>query len=467
MQPRILVLFMGIVFAHACFNQNLQLHYDEAYYWVWSRNLQLSYFDHPPLIAYLVRAATCWSNSEFFVRLPALFCSTLTAILIFVTAKRLFTARAANITLILLLALPIFEGTFFILTIDSPLLMLWSLSLYCAVRGFIQQERVFIYYFGIALGFALLAKYTAVLILPGLLLFLLLSPRQRMQLRHKDLYLALGLSLIIFSPVLWWNYQHDWVSFRFQLHHGIAVERKINLFSFVDYIGALFGAANPFISVPLLVFLLIKRKQILANDKYLLLCSIFLWVVGFFAYHSLFKFMEANWVVPAFLSGVIFLGECLAQYQIQWVQRWAIGLILMILPFSKMPGLLPQAYHNKIPAINAFMGHKQLYLQIKNRYITPGDILLACDYGDASRGWYYLGLGRVYVLNNFQFSNSYSAWNQQLNFPIKHALYFCSSNDLKYLQQLSMNFALVQALPPLSYHDSFVNNKLYVYRVSN
>ncbi len=468
MRMRVMFLFIGIVLVHALFNQSLQLHFDEAYYWVWGQNLQLSYFDHPPMIAYLIRLSNCLGHSEFFVRLPAIVCGSATASLIFATARRLFGVKAANIALILLLALPIFEGTLFIMTIDSPLLCFWSLTLYCVVRGFIERDRPFIYAAGVALGLDLLSKYTAVLILPGILLFLLISPRSRPQLWHKDIYLALILALIVFSPVLIWNYQHDWSSFRFQLHHGIAQDRQINFLSLLDYLGALIGAANPFVSMPLLVFLVLKRKQIVGDDRYLLLCSIFLFVVLFFAYNSLYKFMEANWVVPAFMSGVIFLGQCLAEYKIRWIQRCAIGIILIVLPFCKMPTrLIPANYQNKIPAIDAFVGHRQLYQQIKSNFIHPQDVLLACDYGAASRGWYYLGLGRVYVLSNFKFSHSYADWNNGLQLPIKQAIYFCASNDAEYLQQLRPYFSEIKALSTVVFHSSLANNQLYVYRLSN
>lgn len=468
MNRKVLLLFVLIVFMHVMFNQSLQLHYDEAYYWVWSKNLQLSYFDHPPMIAYLIRLTTLFSDKEFFIRLAAVVCSTITVIMMYKTARRLFGQKAADITVILALAWPILEGTFFITTIDSPLLMFWSITLYCLVRAFIENSKPYIYASGISLGLALLSKYTAVLILPGILIYVLLTPAKRKIFLSKELYLGLFLALIVFSPVLIWNYQHDWVSFTFQFHHGVAADRQIRLDGLGDYLGGTIGAANPFISLPIIVFLFIKRKEIFYNEKYLLLVSIFAFVVLFFAYNSLYKFMEANWVAPAFISGIIFLAACIAESGQNWIYRVAIGLILILLPIVKMPDMfVPRAYQSKIPAINAFMGNKQLYRQISNNYLRDDDVILSCDYGNASRGWYYLNRGRIYVLSNFKFSNSYQDWNNNLVLPIKNALYYCDGDDQIYQDELKAYFKHIQPLGSVGYRDSFVNNRLYLYRLSN
>lgn len=468
MNVKVLLLFVLVVFTHVMFNQSLQLHFDEAYYWVWSKNLQLSYYDHPPMIAYLIRLTTLVSDQALFIRLTAVLCSTVTIIMIYLSTKRLFGQKAADISVIMALAWPILEGDFFITTIDCPLMMFWSITLYFLIQGLIFEKKSAIYASGVALGCALLSKYTAILILPGVLIFLLLSPQRRHLLFKKDVYLGLLLALLVFSPVIIWNYQHDWVSFAFQFHHGVASERQVNFAGLWDYIGATIGAANPFISLPLLTFLFIKRKQLINNPKYLLPVSIFAFVVLFFAYNSLYKFMEANWVAPAFIGGIIFLAACLAEYNVKWTYRVAITLVLILLPIVKMPKIfVPREYRSKIPAINAFMGNAQLYNQINNNYLQPDDIILACDYGNASRGWYYLNRGRTYVLSNFKYSNSYSDWNKNLSLPIKNAVYFCDGNDPIYQEQLKAYFKNIEELPTVGYRDSFVNNKLYVYRLSN
>ncbi|AUR52251.1 ArnT family glycosyltransferase [Aquella oligotrophica] len=468
MDRKVLLVFILIVFMHLLFNQSLQLHYDEAYYWVWSKNLALSYYDHPPMIAYLIRLTTLFSDKEFFVRLAAVLCSTTTVIMMYKTALRMFGQKAADVTVLLALAWPILEGTFFITTIDSPLLMFWSITLYCVVRGFIENELKFVYLAGLFLGCSLLSKYTAILILPGILIYLILAAKKRNKLWNINTYLALLMAIVVFSPVIIWNAGHDWVSFAFQFKHGIASDKSLNFASFGDYIGSTIGAANPFISLTIFAFIFVKRKQLLRDERYLLLVSIFLFVVVFFAYNSLFKFMEANWVAPAYISGIIFAAACLTEYNLKWVYRTAITLILILLPIAKMPGkFVPKQFQSKIPAVNAFMGNQQLYDKIRQNYLHAGDIVLSCDYGNASRGWYYLGQGRTYVLSNFKFTDNYQYWNDKLSYPIQNALYYCDNDDSGNITLLKDYFKEVKPLGSIAYRDNFVNNKLYLYRLSN
>ncbi|MDD3266308.1 MAG: glycosyltransferase family 39 protein [Burkholderiales bacterium] len=464
--PKVLFLFIFIVVCHLLFNQTLQLHFDEAYYWVWSKNLQLSYFDHPPMIAYMIKLATLFSNKEFFVRLPSVFCATMTVVMIYKSAKVLFGQKAGDIAIILALSWPILEGVFFITTIDSPLFMFWSITVYCLINGFVLDRRIYIYLSGIALGLALLSKYTAILILPGVLIYLLLSRTHRKLLLSVDIYFALVLTVAIFTPVIIWNYQHDWSSFIFQFKHGVADDKHFNIESFSGYIGAFLGAANPFISLPIFVFLWKQRKEILHNNAKLFLLSQFLFIFIFFAYNSLYKFQEANWAAPAYIAGIIFLAGVLSSTNIKWIHRYAIGLILILLPVVKMPEVfLPRIMQSKIPSIDAFMGNKQLYRQIQSNYLKPDDVIIACNYKVASRGWYYLGK-QVHVLDGFK-NNSYHFWNSDLKYPIKEALYFCEGDGRDNIEMLSKYFTLIKPVGIVKYRDSFVNNKLYIYRLGN
>lgn len=466
MNRKVLFLFVFIITCHLLFNQSLQLHFDEAYYWVWSKNLQLSYFDHPPMIAYMIKLTTLFSNKEFFVRLPSVLCATITVIMIYRSSQVLFGQKAADLSVILSLAWPILEGVFFITTIDSPLFMFWSITIYCLINGIVLDKRIYIYLSGIALGLALLSKYTAVLILPGILIYLLLSKTHRKLLLNIDIYLALVLAILVSSPVIIWNYQHDWSSFIFQFKHGVSDEKHFNIESFSGYIGAFLGAANPFISVPIFVFLWKQRKEILRNDAKLFLLSQFLFIFIFFAYNSLYKFQEANWAAPAYITGIVFIAGILSNSDIKWIHRFAIGLILILLPLVKMPEVfLPRNLHSKIPSIDAFMGNKQLYDQIKANYLKKDDVIISCNYKVASRGWYYLDK-KVHVLDGFK-NNSYHFWNDDLNYPIKDALYFCESDNGDDINALSKYFTSIKPLGIVKYRDSFVNNKLYIYRLGN
>ncbi|MFN7093931.1 MAG: glycosyltransferase family 39 protein, partial [Burkholderiales bacterium] len=96
MNKKVLFLLLTIVAINAVFNSVFQLHYDEAYYWVWGQNLSLSYYDHPPMIGYLIWLASFLGSSEFFVRLPALITTIITVVVIYALAKKMFDETVAN-----------------------------------------------------------------------------------------------------------------------------------------------------------------------------------------------------------------------------------------------------------------------------------------------------------------------------------------------------------------------------------
>ena len=69
---------------------------------------------------------------------------------------------------------------------------------------------------GVSAGLGLWSKYTDAFLAPGLLLYLLAAPERRQWLRQWPVWAGAALALVVFSPVLWWNFAHDWASFRFQ-----------------------------------------------------------------------------------------------------------------------------------------------------------------------------------------------------------------------------------------------------------
>lgn len=195
---------------------------DEAYAIGIARQFSLSYFDHPPLHFWLVGSwARLWNNeSLWLLRLPFVALAAISSWLIFMLTRRLFGASAGLWALVLFNVAPVFgvaHGT--LVLPDGPLL---TASLGVAVvlarivfddDGARQLGRWGIA--GVLAGLALLAKYHGVLLLAGVLVFLL-TTRHRRWLATPGPWLAAGIAAAMFSPVIVWNWQHDWASFAFQ-----------------------------------------------------------------------------------------------------------------------------------------------------------------------------------------------------------------------------------------------------------
>ena len=283
MKRPICVFFAAIILFNLLYNMTLPLHFDEAYYWVWSKHPQLSYFDHPPMIAWLIRLTTIFADAEWLIRLVPLGCAALTGIFIWRMAAELFDVGVADRALLIFLLSPLAQIGFSLATPDAPLILGWAWALWCLQRALFGNCRQYYYLAGVAAGFALLSKYTAVLLLPGVLGFLLFSAYRR-QLGTREVWLAIGTALLVFSPVLSWNFRHDWVSFQFQLNHGFASAQALNSGNFFEYLGVQAVGLNPLFFFLLLFVILRSWRTILADEKQAFLLWPCLTVLVFCAY---------------------------------------------------------------------------------------------------------------------------------------------------------------------------------------
>ncbi len=249
-------LFALIVHIHLA--SNLNLGNDEAHYYVWSLKPSLGYLDDAPLVGWIIYAFTwLFGKSQLSVRLGAVVFSFLDGFLVYYLSYILFrNKRAAFFSFLFFLSAVIFGIVLSVMILpDAPLLfftLLFFIFFYKAVeekadRGeeIVKQERknetdiltpllkrrgvgrrpterFFWLLAGISLGFAFLSKYTAALIPPAVLLYLLVSKRNRHFLKTVYPYMALASALIVFSPVIYWNYTHNFISFKFQLSHGFS-----------------------------------------------------------------------------------------------------------------------------------------------------------------------------------------------------------------------------------------------------
>jgi dolichol-phosphate mannosyltransferase len=190
---------------------------EEAYHWNFARHLDWGYLDHPPVIAWAIAAGRLvFGDTSFGVRAVPLLFSVGTSILLARLTRRFYGDVAAVWAVILFtfepVALPVSEAGF----PDSPLLFFWALSMtlvWDAIEG--QDGRRWLAA-GAALGAAMLSKYTAVFLVPSVFVYLVLSKRDRRWLATPWPYLAGVAALLVFSPVIYWNWKHEWASFLYQ-----------------------------------------------------------------------------------------------------------------------------------------------------------------------------------------------------------------------------------------------------------
>lgn len=290
----------------------LDLSPDEAHYWEWSRRLDLSYYSKGPMIAYLIALSTSlFGNNEFGVRFLAVVFSILSSMVLYKLGKEMYHEDAGAASAILFQLIPLYSAFGVILTIDSPFVFFWIVSLYLFWKATDQGTpgHSFTGYWlllGVSVGLGLLTKYTMAFFYLCAFLFLMLSSDKRVLLKTGSPYLALLISMIIFSPVIIWNAGHDWVTFRHtagQAH--LADGLQISLTSLAEFIGSQLGVITPVIFVHIMIAL--WRVGGKAKRDFLLWFS--LPIIVFFVLKSIQGKVQANWAMTGYITGLIAFSE--------------------------------------------------------------------------------------------------------------------------------------------------------------
>src|SRR5262247_3268493 len=190
-----LIRLVGLSFS------SVDLFFDEAQYWAWSRELAFGYFSKPPLLAWTIALAerVCGS-SEACLRAPAPILYFGTSLIVYAVARQLYDSRTAFYTA---LSIALATGTAFsarIISTDVPLLFFWALALLAYVKLVNGGDMRWGVMLGIALGLGLMAKYAMIYFLLGIALAAWLDRDARMLLRSSALWVALPIALIVIAP---------------------------------------------------------------------------------------------------------------------------------------------------------------------------------------------------------------------------------------------------------------------------
>jgi len=202
---------------------------DEAYYWTWSKHIDLSYFDHPPMVAYLIRCSTFFfGDGTVAVRLPAILLSAGFLFLVYKLSIRLYGLQQIGWLAALFCVLsPMTFVLGFLILPDAPLLFFSALTMYLFL-GYMEGRREVWWLGGIMLGCALLSKYNGILLCVSVAAFLAFGSRNDRQCFLDWRMAGTGIiALLVFAPVILWNIQHQWASFAFQLNHGFGSSRSV------------------------------------------------------------------------------------------------------------------------------------------------------------------------------------------------------------------------------------------------
>jgi hypothetical protein len=302
---------------------------DEAYHFLYAIHPDLSYYDHPPMLAWVETLGLTLSGSPFSalaLRSGFILLFAASTWLLWRIASRwygpwagLFAALSLNLSGYYGLAASTFALP------DGPLLFFWLLTIDRLSIALESPRRTWPWvWVGLTWGGAMLSKYHAIFLPAGTLLYLLLHPPARRWLSRPGPYLAIGVGLVVFSPVLVWNARSGWVSFLFQ------GGRAVGGFTVrPDYLaGALVAQAAylfPWIWIPL-VLLLVREarnwKRISSDHERLALCLAVV-PVSVFTAVACFRPVLPHWGLIGLISLFPVLGQA---WQAEWRRRPAGAL---------------------------------------------------------------------------------------------------------------------------------------------
>lgn len=264
---------------------------DESYYWVWSQNLQLSYYDHPPFVAWLLWLGEHVRIADGMVRWPAILLGQAALGIWLLLLKSYLTDQQRLIWLGLALLSPLMGGSGLIVTPDLPLMFFYALSLWAFLKWQKEPSSKSALILGLSVGFGFSSKYMMVLFVLSLLPMLAISaPLRRSFIRH---FVLLSVGILVGSAPVWvWNLMHDFVSFKFQAAHGLG--RKVWKPSWtIEYVLGQIG-----IIFPLVVYWAVKSRRRLPMEF-----SFLAWTpLLFFLFTTSRGYVEANWPIVAYPS---------------------------------------------------------------------------------------------------------------------------------------------------------------------
>ncbi|WP_345991458.1 glycosyltransferase family 39 protein [Sulfurimonas sp. HSL-1716] len=311
---------------------------DEAHYVLYGLNLNWSYFDHPPLVGWTEAFFTSiFGVNEFGARIGAVLIGFFTSLFVYKLIYEISKSSSTAFFAVLALhASFLFNALFIMLLPDTFLFLLVIPIIFTVVKVEKTGSLSSWIQLGILLGLGGLAKYTAVLFIIPIILYVLIKRRWDMIFTFKIIP-AVFIALVLISPVIYWNIEHDWISFTYQSGHVVG-ESRIDWKGFFGSIAAQFGAYNPLL-FPVAFFGLYKALK--SKDDTIFLSGLFgLVLISFFTYASLHKPALPHWSALFYLlfipMGTYYMLELANGYKKYLRAAVWFGLVVSALAYAEL-----------------------------------------------------------------------------------------------------------------------------------
>ena len=273
---------------------------DEAYYRLWSMAPALGYYDHPPMIAWWIWLGRhVAGDTTLGVRLLPILASAATSFLVFDLARLVGAGHATAVRAGLWFnAMLLVAVGGFLAVPDAPASLFWTGTVVCALRAARRGSWRCWAAAGVVAGLAALSKYSALFLAPGVLLWLVLTPWGRGQLRGKGAWLACGIAAGLFGLNVLWNADHQWLTFHKQFGR-IAAHRFAPRY-LLELIAGQVMLVNPIIAIFIGAAFVKRHDESGRKAKLAPLIAMSAPFALYLVIHSLHDRVQAHWPAPIY-----------------------------------------------------------------------------------------------------------------------------------------------------------------------
>jgi len=351
---------------------------DEAYFYTWTKQLDVNFYDHPPMTGWAVWLFSSFGDHIFFLRFFTVLCGVVVAAGIFFIIKELFKdhEKAAIVSLSFLVA-PL-HMLFFPISTDSPLFVFVFLSGAAFYYGVNRKTPGLVFLSGIFLGLAVLSKYFAGLLLIAFFTCIFIK-KERRPVKNSLLLLAGSVPFVLLH--LYWNYMSCWTNIMFNV-----INRNKNIS--YDFSGLLvFPACQIYLATPWLLYFLFKNfRHVLEKIKqdnnlfiyFYLIPIMILFLVSFYntGLHWVLAFYPFLFLLTAYLKKEIL--KKIVKYSLVFsLVHLALIFIVLLLPIETFKN--HQYYHDFVLCMHGDEVYEKLtdqfgsdYILATNGYYTSG-----------------------------------------------------------------------------------------------
>ena len=366
---------------------------DEAYYWVYSQDMNWGFFDHPPFVAVWVTISNFLFTDELGVRFFSAISFSLMLYLVWFTIDHPSKNKYSWLFLLLFLSTALLNVYGFITTPDTPLLFFFALFLW-SYKLYLNKKSTLIYFvLSIAITGMMYSKYQGVLVI-----FFIFLSNWKLVKDYKIWLVCFG-ALILYMPHIYWQYINDFPSIRYHLYERASVATYKFEYTLMHIVNAIAILGFTFIIIYKAFFKGIKSNDIFHRG----LNSIVLGFFFFFLISSFRGHVQAQWIAPIMLPLILITFNYLIEHKKNLKLFCYLALTnIAIISFVR----ISIANEGIIPVKLDFHGNKQWTLEVK-RLTKNSEKLFVNSFQNASIYWFYTKEKSHYQKNYLGRKNQY------------------------------------------------------------